>query len=150
MQKALVVHSCGLDELTPMGPADIVEVTAGSSSVKRYTLDPLEVGIPRCSVEDLAGGDRALNAQILRDVFGGARGPVADALCLNAGYALAAAQVAADPKEGIKMAQEAQRSGKAGEVLAKWIAVSQACAAEEAAAAGEQQQQQPVAAGALA
>jgi anthranilate phosphoribosyltransferase len=44
-------------------------------------------------VEDLKGGDAALNAQILQDVFGGARGPVADALNLNAGYALAAAEV---------------------------------------------------------
>jgi anthranilate phosphoribosyltransferase len=27
VKKALVVHSMGLDELTPMGPADVVEVT---------------------------------------------------------------------------------------------------------------------------
>ena len=27
VRKALVVHSQGLDELTPMGPADVVEVT---------------------------------------------------------------------------------------------------------------------------
>ena len=27
VQKALVVHSMGLDELTPMGPAEVVEVT---------------------------------------------------------------------------------------------------------------------------
>lgn len=54
MQKALVVHSMGLDELTPMGPADVVEVTAGSQ-LKHYSLDPLDVGIPRCEVKDLAG-----------------------------------------------------------------------------------------------
>lgn len=54
MQKALVVHSMGLDELTPMGPADVVEVTAGCE-LKHYTLDPLDVGIPRCEVKDLAG-----------------------------------------------------------------------------------------------
>jgi anthranilate phosphoribosyltransferase len=29
MKKALVVHSMGLDELTPMGPADVVEVRGG-------------------------------------------------------------------------------------------------------------------------
>lgn len=28
VKKALVVHSLGLDELTPMGPAEIVEVTS--------------------------------------------------------------------------------------------------------------------------
>jgi anthranilate phosphoribosyltransferase len=47
MKKALVVHSMGLDELTPMGPADVVEVAAGSGALKRYSLDPLTVGIPR-------------------------------------------------------------------------------------------------------
>lgn len=59
----------------------------------------------RCSVEDLKGGDAALNAQILRDVFGGQQGAVADALCLNAGVALAASQVAASAEDGVKMAQ---------------------------------------------
>ena len=63
-------------------------------------------GLPcRCSVQDLKGGDAALNAQILRDVFGGQQGAVADALCLNAGVALAAAQVADSAQDGIKMAQ---------------------------------------------
>ena len=68
-------------------------------------MDPLDLGIPRCSVEDLAGGDAALNASILTDVFGGARGPIADALNLNAGVALAACEVAATPAEGVAMAQ---------------------------------------------
>jgi hypothetical protein len=69
-------------------------------------------------------------------VFGGARGPVADALNLNAGYALAACQVAADPREGVAMAQEAQRAGAAARVLERWVTLSQAEAAAEAAAGG--------------
>ena len=56
-------------------------------------------------MEDLRGGDAQLNAQILMDVFGGQRGPVADALNLNAGVALAACQLADDARDGIKMAQ---------------------------------------------
>jgi len=72
-------------------------------------LDPLSLGIPRCSVEDLKGGDAALNAGILMDVFGGQTGPVADALCLNAGVALAAAKVASTPQEGVQMAQVCER-----------------------------------------
>ncbi len=58
-------------------------------------------------------------------------GPVADALNLNAGYALAAAQVAATPQDGIRMAQEAQQSGRAGDVLRTWAATSQALAQQE-------------------
>jgi anthranilate phosphoribosyltransferase len=139
--KALVVHSMGLDELTPMGPADVVEVESDGASppkMKRYTLDPLDVGIKRCSVEDLAGGDAATNAAILRRVFEGERSAVADALNLNAGYALAAAGVASDPKEGVAMAREAQEKGEPARVLERWAAVSQREAAKEqqAAAAG--------------
>ena len=44
-KKALVVHSQGLDELTPLGEADIVDVTP--QRIKRYSLDPKELGIPR-------------------------------------------------------------------------------------------------------
>lgn len=68
-------------------------------------LDPATLGIPRCSVEDLKGGDAQTNATILRDVFGGQRGPVADALCLNAGAALAACQLVQSPQEGVQLAQ---------------------------------------------
>ena len=56
--------------------------------------------------------------------FGGARTAVADALNLNAGVALAAAGVVATPEDGVMAAQEAQRAGKAGDTLAKWIAAS--------------------------
>lgn len=44
-------------------------------------------------------------------------------------------QVASSPEEGIKMAQEAQESGRAGETLRKWIEVSQAAWADESKAA---------------
>ncbi|KAI7841008.1 hypothetical protein COHA_005236 [Chlorella ohadii] len=135
VKKALVVHSMGLDELTPMGHADVVEVT--QQGKRSYQLEPRDLGIPRCTVQDLAGGDAALNAQILMDVFGGAQGPVADALNLNAGVALAAATVAADAKEGVAMAQEVQRSGRAGDTMRKWLEVSQAARAAELANAAQ-------------
>ena len=69
------------------------------------SLEPQHLGIPRCRIEDLKGGDSATNAAILRDVFGGQRGPVADALCLNAGVALAAYELVSSPLEGVALAQ---------------------------------------------
>ena len=131
VKKALVVHSMGLDELTPMGPADVVEIAAGAPR-RSYQLEPLDLGIARCEVEDLKGGDASVNARILMDVFGGEKGAVADALNLNAGVALAAARVATDPKEGVAMAKEAQESGRTGETMRRWIEVSRS-----ASAAGE-------------
>lgn len=133
MQKALVVHSMGLDELTPMGPADVVQVTP--TGITEYSLDPLDVGIKRCNVEDLAGGDAAMNAGILRDVFEGKKGAVADALILNAGYALAACEVATGPVEGIEMARKAQESGAAAKTLEKWVHASQEAYAKESGGA---------------
>ena len=124
VKKALVVHSMGLDELTPMGPADVVEVTRGQKR-RRYELEPRDFGIRRCEVADLAGGDASVNARILEDAFGGGRGAVADALNLNAGVALAAANVARDAREGVAMAKEVQESGKAGDTLRKWVHASQ-------------------------
>ena len=50
---------------------------------------------------------------------------MADALNLNAGVALAACEVAPDVETGIRMAQEAQESGKALEKLDAWVALSQ-------------------------
>ena len=127
-EKALVVNSLGIDELTPAGPADVCEVLP--SGVKQFMVYPSDLGIPKCELSDLKGGDAATNAQMLLDVFGGAKGPVADALCLNAGFALATAQFAKDPAEGVAMAQEVQQSGKAAAVMEKWAETSQRLAKE--------------------
>ncbi len=54
LTKALVVHSAGLDELTPMAPADVVEVEAGKQGFRRYQIDPKDLGIPRCTVSPCA------------------------------------------------------------------------------------------------
>lgn len=133
LRRALVVHSKGLDEISPMGPADMLDVTPGG--IQRFYVDPLDHGIARCSVEDLRGGDAAVNAAALRDVFGGARSAVADALVLNAGVGLVACGVAKDVGEGIARAQEVQRSGRAGRTLEAWVDLSQELKrAEEAAA----------------
>lgn len=132
LRRALVVHSKGLDEISPMGPADMLEVTPGG--IQRFYVDPLDHGVARCQLEDLRGGDAAFNAAALRDAFGGERSAVADALVLNAGVGLAACGVAADVMEGIARAQEAQRAGRAAHTLEAWAALSQELKrAEEAA-----------------
>ena len=68
-------------------------------------VQPQKMGIQRCTVEDLKGGDAFLNAAILRDAFAGKKSPVADALCLNAGFALAASKVTETPEDGVALAQ---------------------------------------------
>ena len=53
------------------------------------TIDPFALGFSKCSIEDLKGGDRVVNARILSQVLSGKlTGPVTDTVILNAGAAL--------------------------------------------------------------
>ncbi|MCO5563249.1 hypothetical protein L7F22_016886 [Adiantum nelumboides] len=129
IKKALVVHSEGLDEMSPIGPGFILEVTA--ESIQELKLEPLDYQIPRCKLEDLQGGDPQYNARILRDVLGGKKGPIADALILNAAAGLMVSGLVKDMAEGVHLARDAQRSGKGLKVLDAWVSLSQALKKEE-------------------
>ena len=77
----------GLDELTISTTSKVWWVRSGV--VRQYSLDPSWVGLERHPLETLRGADAAYNAQVVREVFAGATGPVRDAVVLNAGVALA-------------------------------------------------------------
>jgi anthranilate phosphoribosyltransferase len=77
----------GLDELTISTTSRVWWVRSGA--VREYSVDPSWVGLELHPLETLRGADAAYNAQVVRDVFAGATGPVRDAVVLNAGAALA-------------------------------------------------------------
>ena len=53
------------------------------------TVDPAALGIAPATPEDLRGGDVHHNADVVRRILDGERGPVRDAVLLNAAAALA-------------------------------------------------------------
>ncbi|MYS72077.1 anthranilate phosphoribosyltransferase, partial [Streptomyces sp. SID5926] len=66
--RALVFHSAdGMDELSTGAPAHLVELRDGRRTTHRF--DPAEHGLARSRPGDLAGGDRAVNAAVLRRVL---------------------------------------------------------------------------------
>ena len=125
LARAWVVHgAAGWDEATPIGPFIAFDVTPGT--VRRSVVDPQDLGIARCTVADLAGGDAAVNAAALRAVFERRdRGAHLDALSLQAGLALYVAGRAATPAAGIALARATVDSGAAQawlEQLQGWAA----------------------------
>jgi anthranilate phosphoribosyltransferase len=122
--RAYVVHGGGgIDELSPVGPNLVAEVVDGQVLERR--LDPeAELGIPRCSVDELRGGSPAENAEAIREVFAGKNGGRRDAILLNAAGAIAASGHAADLREGLEVARRTIDSGAAGERLELLVAFS--------------------------
>jgi anthranilate phosphoribosyltransferase len=124
-QRAFVVHgAAGIDELSPAGPNLVGEVVHGD--VRQRTIDPLELGVPRCDPRELAGGTPDENAARIRAIFeGAATGGARDAILLNAAGAIAAGGHAADLREGLALAREALDSGAAAQRLARLVEFSQ-------------------------
>lgn len=140
---AVVIHGVGLDEISPLGPATILEIknVAPEGEPKKYetkefTFDPLTVGIERCKVEDLRGGGPEENAQEFRKVLLGGEEMNAkrDSICLNAGVGCYVYGLTDTIEEGVALAKKTLQSGKATEVLENWIKSSQEIAAAAAAA----------------
>ncbi|MEO7386473.1 MAG: anthranilate phosphoribosyltransferase [Gammaproteobacteria bacterium] len=117
IQRCFVVHGePGWDEATPVGPFVVYEVRPGS--VRRHKRDPAHYGIPRCSADDLAGGDAAGNARAIEDVLlGRDDGPHRDALVLGAGLVLDLTGRARGLRRGIELARRTLATGGGGELL---------------------------------
>jgi anthranilate phosphoribosyltransferase len=124
-RRAFVVHgAAGIDELSPAGPNLVCEVVEGGA--RERTIDPLELGIPRCDPAELRGGSPGDNAKAILAVFRGENGGKRSAILLNAAGAIAAAGHAADLREGLEIARDAVDSGAALARLDAVVAFSQA------------------------
>ena len=128
MRRAMVV--CGavpgeggavryLDELSPLGPTTIAEFYQERALVSSV-LAPESFPLQPAVLADLRGGDRVVNAVIVRRVLHGEeRGPKRDAVLLNAAAALFVAGRTRTMAEGWDLAAETVDSGKARAKLAE-------------------------------
>jgi anthranilate phosphoribosyltransferase len=127
----LVVHGDdGLDELTTTTTSTIWRVQAGT--VEKLTFDPAGFGFPRADISALVGGDAETNAAEAREVLARAKGPVRDAVVLNAAGAMVAhagltsgAEWLSAWESGLSRAVDAIDSGAAEQLLARWVRFTQ-------------------------
>jgi anthranilate phosphoribosyltransferase len=120
-----VVHgSDGLDELTTTGPTHVVALKNGNRS--KFDVTPHDAGLKTASIDDLKGGDPAVNAAALRDVLAGAKNAYRDIAVLNAAAGLVVAGRAQTLDEGARQAEQAIDSGAAAKTLAALVLATNA------------------------
>lgn len=110
-----------LDEISVSAPTTVVEFENGE--LRKYEITPEQFGIKRCTLEDIRGGEPAVNARLAREILGGAKNSGQDAVVINAGAALHLYK-GITMEEGIKLAAETIDSGAALATLEKFIKVS--------------------------
>ena len=120
---ALVVHGeDGLDEITITGKSQVCELKDGQ--IKKYIVSPEDFGIKPAGVDFLTGGTAGQNAEIVRLILSGKKGPRRDVVLINAAAALLAGDKVKAFKEGVKMAEEVIDSGKALAKLEQLVKLS--------------------------
>lgn len=107
-RSALVVHGApGMDEISPLGPTEVVELERGE--LRRYVLEPGDVGEAPGSADEIRGGSPEENATTILDVLAGGGPPTARAFTIL--NAAAAIRMAADePLSWADAAEQARRS----------------------------------------
>lgn len=124
VRRGMVVYGQDkLDELSLSAPTSVCEFEDGN--YRSYVLTPEELGLARCTKEDLRGGAPAENAAITRAILRGERGPKRDAVLLNGGAALYIGGKADSLKAGVELAAQLIDSGAADKKLDEFIRASQ-------------------------
>jgi len=113
----------GMDEIS------ISDITFASQLhngvVREFEIDPQEYGIKRVPLKAIMGGDASFNAQILHNIFEGkSTDAQRDIVLLNAAAAFMVDGMARDIQDGLEIAREVIRKGKAKEKLKQIIEIS--------------------------
>jgi anthranilate phosphoribosyltransferase len=125
-KEAFVVCGEGtFDEISICGPTRISHLKNGE--VHTFHMTPEDYGFKRAVLEAIVGGNAEENANIVRNILEGEKGPRRDMVLLNAAAAFVAAGRAGDFKEGIRTAEESIDSGRAREKLKRLIEFTQKC-----------------------
>jgi len=122
---SLVVHGIdGVDEISISGRSLVWEADKQGVSPP-YEISPLDFGFKEASRAEISGGKPEENAEMLRGILGGEKGPRRDIVVMNAAAALLAGNQAPDLKQGTRLAQEAIDGGRALEKLDRLVGLSQ-------------------------
>jgi len=116
VERAMVVHGSGLDEIAIHGETTVAEVDG--EDISEYTLTPADLGLEQAEISAVAGGQSEDNAADMRAIVEGEEtGPKRDIILANAGAAIYVAGGADSLEAGVERAREAIDSGAAAAKL---------------------------------
>lgn len=132
IKRGMVVHGHdGLDEITLTDTTTICEVVDGQ--INSFFITPEQLGLKRCKLSDLIGGDAKENGLIALNILNGEKGPKRDVVVLNSAFCLYMARNDRTLRDCVKEAEEIIDSGKAKEKLEAFIKRSNEIAIEVSA-----------------
>ena len=123
VERGLVVHGSGLDEVALHGFTQAIQLRDGV--FEQLEITPEQAGLRRLSAERIVGGTPRENGERLSNLLAG-RGDDADGaiVALNAAALLTTAGLADDLRGGVAMALEAIASGRAKRLLDDFVEAS--------------------------
>jgi anthranilate phosphoribosyltransferase len=120
VERALVVHGSGLDEIAVHAFTEAVRLVDGD--LERIEITPEQAGLKRYPKDSIAGGDPARNAQLLVDILSGRGTDAQRAIVgINGGALLEIAGIASDLRDGVERIFDAISSGRALRLLNAFI-----------------------------
>ncbi len=125
VERALVVHGDGLDELTVCGETRVTELDE-DGTLRTYTVHPKSVGLGLYDRLELSGGTPEENAVTIRALLSNElHGAKRDVVLLNAGAALYLGDKAPNLQAGVELADDLLNSGAAAEKLVAYLEFTQ-------------------------
>ncbi|MDG5760530.1 anthranilate phosphoribosyltransferase [Natronococcus sp. A-GB1] len=116
VDRALVVHGAGTDEIAIHGRTKVAEVEG--TDVEEYVLEPADLGLEERAIEEIAGGTPTENARDMRGIVeGDVGGAKRDVILANAGAAVYVAGEVDSLAAGVDAARAAIDAGDAAAKL---------------------------------
>lgn len=122
-ERALVVNGLGLDEIATHGETNAAELLNGDIVERRFV--PADFGVKEFPLSSIVGGTPEENEAAIRSVLGGGGDEAhAAAISVNASALLTLGGITKNYKDGLALAGEVLKSGKALDRLEKFAALS--------------------------
>ncbi len=115
----IITSEDGMDEITTTGKTTVFEIK--DKSICSYKISAKQFGIKVTNKKDLLGADVKKNAEIIKDILTGKKGPKRDIVILNSAAAFYVTSKVKSIKMGIKLAEESIDSGAALKILENLI-----------------------------